>query len=198
MSRTLPITDEELHYELDDAGIADIAEVEIKRMKEAGWYAGLAFEIEEIDEAYPKMYNSHDGDGRYTLRLYVCSTYKPNNSKELRANGEFSSSIGVEKVPYDLEQVQILIDRERSLGKYLAERLGEPLSYDADAWQVKVNQMHTALENQDAIKVSQLVYAVDGHYYSAECPVEKSTELSQAIEQILGVTPKIVNRFQPL
>lgn len=198
MPRTLPITDAELHYELDDAGIADIAEVEIKRMKEAGWYAGLAFEIEEIDEAYPKMYNSHDGDGRYTLRLYVCSTYKPNNSKELRVNGEFSSSIGVEKVPYDLEQVQILIDRERSLGKYLAERLGEPLSYDADAWQVKVNQLHTALENQDAIKVSQLVYAVDGHYYSAECPVEKSTELSQAIQQIFGVTPKIVNKSNPL
>lgn len=197
MSRTLPITDEELHYELDDAGIADIAEVEIKRMKEAGWYAGLAFEIEEIDEAYPKMYNSHDGDGRYTLRLNVCSTYKPNNSKELRADGEFRSSIAVEKVPYDLEQVQILIDRERSLGKYLAERLGEPLSYDADAWQVKVNQLHT-VPNQNIIEVSQLVYEVDGHYYSAECPVEKSTELSQAIQQIFGVTPKIVNRSKPL
>ena len=193
MPRTLPITDAELHYELDDAGIADIAEVEIKRMKEAGWYAGLSLAIEEID-----VCNAHDGDGRYTLRLYVCSTYKPNNSKELRADGEFSSSIGVEKVPYDLEQVQILIDRERSLGKYLEERLGEPLSYDADAWQVKVNQMHTATENQDTIKVSQLVYEVDGHYYSAECPVEKSTELSQAIQQIFGVTPKIVNRFQPL
>lgn len=193
MPRTLPITDAELHYELDDAGVADVAEAEIKRMKEAGWYTGLSLAIEEID-----VCNAHDGDGRYTLRLYVCSTYKPNNPKELRADGEFRSSIAVEKVPYDLEQVQILIDRERSLGKYLAERLGEPLSYDADAWQVKVNQMHTALENQDAIKVSQLVYAVDGHYYSAECPVEKSTELSQAIQQILGVTPKIVNRFQPL
>ena len=193
MPRTLPITDAELHYELDDAGVAEVAEVEIKRMKESGWYAGLSLEIEEIDAC-----NSHYGEERYTLRLRVCSTYNPNNSKELRADGEFSSSIAVEKVPYDLEQVQILIDRERSLGKYLAERLGEPLSYDADAWQVKVNQMHTALENQDAIKVSQLVYAVDGHYYSAECPVEKSTELSQAIEQILGVTPKIVNRFQPL
>lgn len=193
MPRTLPITDAELHYELDDAGVADVAEVEIKRMKDSGWYAGLSFEIEEIDAC-----NSRYGEERYTLQLRVCSTYKPNNSKELRADGEFSSSIAVEKVPYDLEQVQILIDRERSLGKYLEERLGEPLSYDADAWQVKVNQMHTALENQDAIKVSQLVYAVDGHYYSAECPVEKSTELSQAIQQILGVTPKIVNRFQPL
>ena len=193
MPRTLPITDAELHYELDDAGVADVAEVEIKRMKDSGWYAGLSFEIEEIDAC-----NSHYGEERYTLQLRVCSTYKPNNSKELRADGEFSSSIAVEKVPYDLEQVQILIDRERSLGKYLEERLGEPLSYDADAWQVKVNQMHTALENQDAIKVSQLVYAVDGHYYSAECPVEKSTELSQAIQQIFGVTPKIVNRSRTL
>ena len=34
--RTLPITEEELHYELNDAGVLRVAKVEIERMKAAG------------------------------------------------------------------------------------------------------------------------------------------------------------------
>lgn len=46
--RTLPITEEELHYELNDAGVLRVAKVEIERMKAAGIYTGLMLEIEDI------------------------------------------------------------------------------------------------------------------------------------------------------
>ena len=74
--RTLPITEEELHYELDDAGVLRVAKVEIERMKAAGTYTGLLLEIEDIDPV-PATLNTNEADGRYTLVLRVLSSYAP-------------------------------------------------------------------------------------------------------------------------
>ena len=171
MGRTLPITEEELHYELDDAGVLRVAKVEIERMKAAGTYTGLMLEIEDIGPVSATL-NTNEADGRYRLVLRVLSSYAPKTVEEIAAGGERTSTIHVAKVPHDIALVQALIDREIKLSQLIENELGERVRCDYLKWQMLVD---TAARDKEKPKknITEFVYSYGEKYYAAYCPNEK-------------------------
>lgn len=186
--RTLPITEEELHYELNDAGVLRVAKVEIESMKAAGTYTGLMLEIEDIGPVSATL-NTNEADGRYRLVLRVLSSYAPKTVEEIAAGGERTSTIHVAKVPHDIALVQALIDREIKLSQLIENELGERVRCDYLKWQMLVD---TAARDKTKPKknITEFVYSYGEKYYAAYCPNEKAAELKKALADIFGTEPE--------
>ena len=184
----MPITEEELHYELNDAGVLRVAKVEIERMKAAGTYTGLMLEIEDIGPVSATL-NTNEADGRYRLVLRVLSSYAPKTVEEIAAGGERTSTIHVAKVPHDIALVQALIDREIKLSQLIENELGERVRCDYLKWQMLVD---TAARDKTKPKknITEFVYSYGEKYYAAYCPNEKAAELKKALADIFGTEPE--------